>query len=61
MAVPYPDTYVQRRMSGDGDVPTARHSELYHVSPGADGLYHCPFGAKEGCQHQPDKLKCNYE
>jgi hypothetical protein len=41
---------------------TARDHPLYHnVTPKADGLYHCPWEGKDGCQHKPEKLKCNYE
>jgi len=41
---------------------TARDHALYqNVTVQADGLYHCPWEGKEGCQHKPEKLKCNYE
>jgi hypothetical protein len=41
---------------------TARDHPLYqNVTPKADGLYHCPWEGKDGCQHKPEKLKCNYE
>ena len=41
---------------------TARDHPLYHnVTPKTDGLYHCPWEGKDGCQHKPEKLKCNYE
>ena len=37
---------------------TARDHPLYHnVTPKADGLYHCPWEGKDGCQHRPEKLK----
>ncbi|TQS37073.1 hypothetical protein Golomagni_02465 [Golovinomyces magnicellulatus] len=42
----------------------AREHPLYHnVSPGEDGLYHCPWENEPGsnCQHKPEKLKCNYD
>lgn len=26
-----------------------------------DGLFHCPWEGKPGCNHKPEKLKCNYE
>ena len=61
MAAPFSDTYLQRRMSGDGEVSNARQHELYQVGPQEDGLYHCPFEVKEGCIHKAEKLKCNYE
>ena len=39
----------------------ARMHYLYHnAAPKADRLYHCPW-EEEGCQHKPEKLKCNYE
>lgn len=41
---------------------TARdHAYYQNVRVHADGLYHCPWEGKEGCQHKPEKLKCNYE
>jgi hypothetical protein len=41
---------------------TARDHPLYqNVTPKADGLYHCPWEGQDGCQHKPEKLKCNYE
>jgi hypothetical protein len=41
---------------------TARDHHLYqNVTVHADGLYHCPWEGKEGCQHKAEKLKCNYE
>jgi hypothetical protein len=41
---------------------TARDHPLYqNVTPKADGLYHCPWQGQDGCQHKPEKLKCNYE
>ena len=61
MIVPYGENFPQRRMSGDGDNPTARHHELYSIGVQDDGLYHCPFEAKDGCTHKAEKLKCNYE
>ncbi|KAG0645373.1 zinc finger protein [Hyphodiscus hymeniophilus] len=41
---------------------TARDHPLYqNVTPKADGLYHCPWEGQDGCQHKPEKLKCNYD
>jgi hypothetical protein len=41
---------------------TARDHPLYqNVTAQADGFYHCPWEGQEGCQHKPEKLKCNYE
>ena len=65
MDIAYPDlqvdVYMSRRASGEHDNSTARHNKLYHIPPQEDGLYHCPFEATDGCQHKPEKLKCNYE
>ena len=61
MTVPHGDAFMQRRLSGDGDMSTARHNELYQVGPQEDGLYHCPYEIMEGCTHKAEKLKCNYE
>lgn len=33
----------------------------YSQPPHPDGLYRCPYKAKENCSHKPTKLKCNYE
>lgn len=38
-----------------------RQHPLYRMERKADGLFHCPFADEEGCPHEPDKLKCNYE
>ena len=38
-----------------------RTHPLYSEGPHADGLYHCPYEKEPSCQHQPTKLKCNYE
>lgn len=44
------------------DDNTARDHPLYHnVTTQADGFYHCPWEGQAGCQHKPEKLKCNYE
>jgi hypothetical protein len=41
---------------------TARDHSLYqNVTVHSDGLYHCPWEGQDGCQHRPEKLKCNYE
>ena len=47
-----------RRLSNESSPREARHDPRYKQRPGADGLYHCPFPE---CDHEPDKLKCNYE
>lgn len=38
-----------------------RNHPLYSQGPDADGLFRCPFRAKENCPHKATKLKCNYE
>ena len=53
------------RMTGRSNLDennVARLHPLYqNVSPGPDGLYHCPWEGQASCQHKPEKLKCNYE
>ncbi|KAK3700704.1 hypothetical protein LTR37_015786 [Vermiconidia calcicola] len=61
------DTYlgssnVNSSLAGDNDEGRHRNHALYSEGPKSDGLYHCPFQAKDpSCQHTPTKLKCNYE
>lgn len=45
------------------EVDEGRHRShpLYSKGPDADGLFRCPFKAKENCPHNATKLKCNYE
>lgn len=57
MATPVPN----ERKSNEGETMTPREHPLYHVGPGDDGLYHCPFAGSEDCTHKAEKLKCNYE
>ncbi|KAM0719549.1 hypothetical protein Q7P37_003679 [Cladosporium fusiforme] len=38
-----------------------RNHPLYAQGPDADGMFRCPFRAKENCPHKATKLKCNYE
>ena len=38
-----------------------RNHPLYAKGADADGLFRCPFKAKENCPHNATKLKCNYE
>jgi hypothetical protein len=41
---------------------SARDHPMYHNAvPKDDGLYHCPWESDPTCQHEPDKLKWNYE
>ncbi|KAF2181998.1 hypothetical protein K469DRAFT_691617 [Zopfia rhizophila CBS 207.26] len=39
----------------------ARSHHLYHAQPDGNGEYHCPNEGKQGCNHKPTKLKCNYD
>lgn len=39
----------------------ARSHPLYNVSPDKNGEYHCPYAKTEDCNHEPVRLKCNYE
>ena len=67
-----PDQNVNALYQVPGTVPTGltpendegrdRTHPLYSEGPKPDGMYHCPFVAKEAnCPHKPTKLKCNYE
>lgn len=49
----------RRRRNLPDNSNKARQDPLYRATPGADGLYHCPFEGK--CTHKPEKLKCNYD
>lgn len=49
-----------RRMSKDGESGAARSHPFYNAPPQADGFFHCPFEGKDGCDHKPEALKCNY-
>lgn len=46
---------------GEVDEGRYRNHPLYTKGPDADGLFRCPFRAKENCPHKATKLKCNYE
>lgn len=48
-------------LAGELDEGRHRNHPLYAKGPDADGLFRCPFSAKENCPHQATKLKCNYE
>lgn len=52
---------IKSAASGDVDEGRHRNHPLYAKGPERDGNYHCPFKVKEGCPHNPTKLKCNYE
>jgi hypothetical protein len=45
------------------EIDEGRHRShpLYAKGPDSDGLFRCPFKAKENCPHNATKLKCNYE
>ncbi|KAK8007153.1 hypothetical protein PG989_001143, partial [Apiospora arundinis] len=48
--------------SNEDDKPDARGHQLYkNAAPWADGLFHCPWERQPSCNHQPAKLKCNYD
>lgn len=51
------DSVQQRVTDGTAD----RKHPAYHAEPGPDGLYHCPWAAKDNCQHKPVKQKCNFQ
>jgi hypothetical protein len=52
------------RLVGRSSLETDNNARIHYLyrnaAPKADGLYHCPW-EEEGCQHKPEKLKCNYE
>lgn len=50
-----------RRTSGDGESSARDHPLYRNAFPQADGLFHCPWEGQSGCNHKPEKLKCNYE
>ncbi|KAK7928867.1 hypothetical protein PG985_005865 [Apiospora marii] len=48
--------------SNEDDEPDARGHQVYkNVAPWADGLFHCPWERQPSCNHQPARLKCNYD
>lgn len=50
----------KRRSSVESDSP--RDDARYkNAARQADGLFHCPWEGEAGCNHKPEKLKCNYE
>lgn len=49
-------------LASENDEGRHRTHPLYSEGPKADGKYHCPYKNKDpNCQHEPTKLKCNYE
>jgi hypothetical protein len=53
---------VATSLASESDEGRHRNHPLYNEGPKADGLYHCPYKAKDPtCPHKPTKLKCNYE
>ena len=52
------------RLVGRSSLETDNNARIHYLYQNAtiqaDGLYHCPW-EEEGCQHKPEKLKCNYE
>lgn len=53
-------TVPNQRRPIEGEIAPREH-KLYHVGPGENGLYYCPFAGSDDCTHKPEKLKCNYE
>ncbi|QSZ29345.1 hypothetical protein DSL72_003859 [Monilinia vaccinii-corymbosi] len=49
------------RSSLDADNSARDHALYHNVTTRSDGLYHCPWEGTSGCQHKPEKLKCNYD
>lgn len=49
-----------QRSSVESDSPREDHRYKNAVRKG-DGLFHCPWEGQSGCNHKPEKLKCNYE
>ncbi|KAB8338905.1 hypothetical protein FH972_021847 [Carpinus fangiana] len=49
----------------EGEIGPGRKHPHYEMKPHSDGLYHCPYRSdrdpKARCQHDPTKLKCNYD
>ncbi|KAK6438771.1 hypothetical protein LTR95_005019 [Oleoguttula sp. CCFEE 5521] len=67
-APPTADTIIARvtaapNQTGSSETDEGRHRnhELYSRGPETDGLFHCPYKAKDDCPHKPTKLKCNYD
>ena len=53
---------VANSLTSENDEGRYRTHKLYNESPKADGMYHCPYKNEDPhCQHEPTKLKCNYE
>ncbi|KAM3471999.1 hypothetical protein MY5147_005538 [Beauveria neobassiana] len=50
----------QQRSSVESDSPREDH-RYKNAMRGADGLFHCPWEGQTGCNHKPEKLKCNYD
>lgn len=49
-------------LTSENDEGRHRTHPLYSEGPHSDGLYYCPYKAKDpNCPHKPTKLKCNYE
>jgi hypothetical protein len=57
-----PGSSVPASHTSESDEGRHRTHPLYSEGPRPDGLYHCPYKAKDpNCPHKPTKLKCNYE
>ncbi|KAJ3479984.1 hypothetical protein NLG97_g8175 [Lecanicillium saksenae] len=49
-----------QRSSVESDSPR-EDSRYKNAVRSADGLFHCPWEGQPGCNHKPEKLKCNYD
>ncbi|EFY97455.2 C2H2 transcription factor [Metarhizium robertsii ARSEF 23] len=59
--VAMPHGYPSRRHGSDGESSARDHRLYKNVTPGPDGLFHCPWEGQSSCNHKPEKLKCNYD
>ncbi|KAG5925715.1 hypothetical protein E4U42_004025 [Claviceps africana] len=50
-----------RRHGSDSESSARDHTLYKNVTPGPDGLFHCPWEGKASCNHKAEKLKCNYD
>ncbi|KAF2176641.1 hypothetical protein K469DRAFT_399628 [Zopfia rhizophila CBS 207.26] len=58
---PSPSEAEAARTMEDEQGKVARSHHLYQAQPDENGEYHCHSEGKQGCNHKPTKLKCNYE
>lgn len=60
-AVKYQNDRSEQKRASVDEGGNARSHALYGATPDKNGDYHCPFVETEGCEHEPVRLKCNYE